>query len=63
MIKQEKQIEGLNEELEIKKIHDPNGKNTKIEIKNELSSLVEKYGIENLSDVLKGVKSSKILTS
>ena len=63
LIKQEEQIEGLNEELEIKKIHGPNGKNTEIEIKNELSSLVEKYGIENLSDVLKGVKSSKNLTS
>lgn len=63
LIKQEEQIEGLNEELEIKKIHEPNGKNTEIEIKNELSSLVEKYGIENLSNGLKGVKSSKNLTS
>ena len=63
LIKQEEQIEGLNEELEIKKIHDPNGKNTEIEIKNELSSLVEKYGIENLSNILKEVKSSKNLTS
>ena len=63
LIKQEEQIEGLNEELEIKKIHGPNEKNTEIEIKNELSSLVEKYGIENLSNVLKGVKSSKNLTS
>lgn len=63
LIKQEEQIEGLNEELEIKKIHEPNGKNTEIEIKNELSSLVEKYGIENLSNVLKGVKSSKNLAS
>jgi len=63
LIIQEGQIEGLNEELEIKKIHEPNGKNTEIEIKNELSSLVEKYGIENLSNVLKGVKSSKNLAS
>ena len=63
LIKQEEQIEGLNEELEIKKIPGPNGKNTEIKIKNELSSLVEKYGIENLSNVLKGVKSSKNLTS
>lgn len=63
LIKQEEQIEGLNEELEIKKIPGPNGKNTEIEIKNELSSLVEKYGIENLSNVLKGVKSSKNLAS
>lgn len=63
LIKQEEQIEGLNEELEIKKIHEPNGKNTEIEIKNELSSLVEKYGIENLSNVLKGAKSSKNLAS
>jgi predicted nucleic acid-binding Zn-ribbon protein len=63
LIKQEEQIEGLNEELEIKKIPGPNGKNTEIEIKNELSSLVEKYGIGNLSNVLKGVKSSKNLAS
>ena len=63
LIKQEEQIEGLNEELEIKKIHGPNGKNTEIEIKNELSSLVEKYGIENLSNMLEGVKSSKNLSS
>lgn len=61
LIKQEKQIEGLNEELEIKKIPGPNGKNTEIEIKNELSSLVEKYGIENLSNVLQEVKSTKKL--
>ena len=61
LIKQEEQIEGLNEELEIKKIPGPNGKNTEIEIKNELSSLVEKYGIENLSNVLKEVKSTKKL--
>ena len=59
LIKQEEQIEGLNEELEIKKIHEPNEENTKIAIKNELSSLVEKFGIENLSNVLNGVKSSK----
>jgi len=61
LIKQEEQIEGLNEELEIKKIPGPNGKNTKIEIKNELNSLLAKYGIENLSNVLKEVKSSKKL--
>ena len=61
LIKQEEQIEGLNEELEIKKIPGPNEKNTEIEIKNELSSLVEKYGIENLSNVLKEVKSTKKL--
>lgn len=61
LIKQEEQIEGLNEELEVKKIHVPNGKNTEIEIKNELGSLVEKYGIENLSNVLKEVKSTKKL--
>jgi hypothetical protein len=63
LIKQEEQIEGLNEELEIKKIPRPNEKNTEIEIKNELGSLVEKYGIKNLSNVLKEVKSSKNLTS
>lgn len=61
LIKQEEQIEGLNEELEVKKIHVPNGKNTEIGIKNDLSSLVEKYGIENLSNVLKEVKSTKKL--
>jgi predicted nucleic acid-binding Zn-ribbon protein len=61
LIKQEEQIEGLNEELEVKKIHVPNGKNTEIEIKSELGSLVEKYGIENLSNVLKEVKSTKKL--
>ena len=63
LIKQEEQIEGLNEELEIKKIPGPNEKNTEIEIKNELSSLVAKYGIENLSNVLEGVKSSKNVNS
>ena len=56
---QENQIEGLNKELESKKSNDQvNGKDSET-IKNELFSLVEKYGINNLSDVFDAVKTAK----
>ncbi len=45
------------------KIHEHNEENTEMVIKNELNSLLDKFGNENLSNVLKEVKSTKNLTS
>ena len=61
LTKQEVQIQDLNDELEIKKVDEHDGENPEISMKNELSLLLEKYGVENLSNVLNEVKSSKKL--
>ena len=56
---QENQIQGLNQELESKQLEEPvDGKDT-LTIKTELNSLLEKYGINNLSNVFDMVKSAK----
>ncbi len=56
---QENQIQGLNQELESKQLEEQvNGKDT-LTIKTELNSLLEKYGINNLSNVFDMVKSAK----
>jgi len=57
---QENQIEGLNQELESKQSEEQaNGKDA-LTIKTELNSLLEKYGINNLSNVFDMVKSAKL---
>jgi len=57
---QENQIQGLNQELESKQLEEQvNGKDT-LTIKTELNSLLEKYGINNLSNVFDMVKSAKL---
>jgi len=56
---QENQIQGLNQELESKQLEEQvNGKDT-LTIKKELNLLLEKYGINNLSNVFDMVKSAK----
>ncbi len=56
---QEIQIQGLDQELESKQLEERvDGKDT-ITIKTELHSLLEKYGINNLSNVFDMVKSAK----
>ena len=56
---QENQIQGLNQELESKQLEERvDGKDT-LTIKTELNSLLEKYGINNLSNVFDMVKSAK----
>jgi len=56
---QENQIQGLDQELESKQLEEQaNGKDT-LTIKTELNSLLEKYGINNLSNVFDMVKSAK----
>jgi len=56
---QENQIQGLDQELESKQLEERvDGKDT-LTIKTELNSLLEKYGINNLSNVFDMVKSAK----
>ena len=56
---QENQIQGLNQELESKQLEEQaNGKDS-LTIKTELNLLLEKYGINNLSNVFDMVKSAK----
>jgi len=56
---QEDQIEDLNKELVSKKKNEQKNQDETLNIKNELNELVEKYGIDNLSKVLKSAKSSQ----
>jgi len=56
---QENQIQGLDQELKSKQLEERvDGKDT-LTIKTELNSLLEKYGINNLSNVFDMVKSAK----
>ncbi len=56
---QENQIKGLNQELESKLFEERANEKDSVIIKTELNSLVEKFGINNLSDVFDMVKSAK----
>jgi len=56
---QESQIKGLNQELESKQLEERANEKDSVIIKTELNSLVEKFGINNLSDVFDMVKSAK----
>ncbi len=56
---QESQIKGLNQELESKQLEERANEKNSVIIKTELNSLVEKFGIDNLSNVFDMVKSEK----
>ena len=56
--KQEQQIKGLNEELISKKQKEID-ENDSDSVKNELNSLVEKYGVENIANIFDMVKNTK----
>lgn len=56
---QENQIEGLNNELESEKLNEKTSGTDAVTIKEELNSLVEKYGVNNLADVFDMVKTAK----
>jgi len=56
---QESQIKGLDQELESKQLEEQANRKDSVIIKTELNLLVEKFGIDNLSNVFDMVKSAK----
>ncbi len=60
--KQEEQIKGFHEELVSKKQEEIDGNDTN-KVKNELNSLVEKYGVENIANIFDMVKTIKKSTN
>ncbi len=56
---QENQIKGLDQELESKQLEEQANRKDSVIIKTELNLLVEKFGIDNLSNIFDMVKSAK----
>ena len=56
---QESQIKGLDQELESKQLEEQANRKDSVIIKTELNSLVEKFGIDDLSNIFDMVKSEK----